>query len=97
MVGFANSAYKVGRNEGSGEAGGCVSSSWGGECGPGDDSDSYSEDSEGTETGYTNTVTEDRWDRVGGSPHRMLTIFISDLTSARSLSLPGATSLHTTL
>ena len=86
MVGFANSAYKVGRNEANTEAGG-LSSSFHYEDnmlsgGQAEDSDSYSEDSEGTETVYSNTIPEDRWDRLVSSD-RKLTIFISDLTSAR--------------
>ena len=51
MVGFANSAYKVGRNETNTEAGGLSSSFQYEEPllsgGQGEDSDSYSEDSEG--------------------------------------------------
>ena len=61
MVGFANSAYKVGRNEANTEAGG-LSSSFHYEDNmfsgtPGEDSDSYSEDSEGP---LPAPATEDR-------------------------------------
>ena len=61
MVGFANSAYKVGRNEANTEAGG-LSSSYHYEdnlvCGTqGEDSDSYSEDSEGPQPAAS---TQDR-------------------------------------
>lgn len=74
VVGFANSAYKVGRNEGNTEtgAGAVSSSSWapGQECSQGDDSDSYSEDSEenvytntqATPSMYTSKLTQDRSD-----------------------------------
>ena len=68
VVGFANSAYKVGRNEGSSEAG-ALSSSFhyddnigsSGQSGQGDESDSYSEDSEGPAPSlYSTTINQDR-------------------------------------
>ena len=92
MVGFANSAYKVGRNEANTEAGG-LSSSFHYEDGmlsggQGEDSDSYSEDSEGPlppPPSYTST--QDRYgvagDLLGTSLTSLLIIIISDLTSAR--------------
>ena len=62
MVGFANSAYKVGRNEANTEAGG-LSSSFHYEDnmlsgGQAEDSDSYSEDSEGP---HPTPPTQDRY------------------------------------
>ena len=85
MVGFANSAYKVGRNEANTEAGGLSSSSFHYEDNllsgaQGEDSDSYSEDSESP---LPAAPIEDRYDDTSSSSFSVLTFYVSDLTSAR--------------